>query len=66
MNLVALLCIFSTISRGRLHKVGPAAKVGPGPFAVVNNGTGNLSLLVLSNMPKGTNERYHNTGNAIS
>ena len=49
-----------------MHKVGPAAKVGPGPFAVVNNGTGNLSLLVISNMLKGTNERYHNTGNAIS
>ena len=52
--------------RGRLHKVGPAAKVGPCPLAVVNNGTDNLSLLVLSNMPEGTNERYQNTGNAIS
>ena len=39
-----------------MHKVGPAAKVGPCPFAVVNNGTGNFSLLVLSNMPEGTNE----------
>ena len=52
--------------RGRLHKVGPAAKVGPCPFAVVNNGTGNFSLVVLSNMPEDTNERYQNTGNAIS
>ena len=36
--------------RGRSHKVGPVAKVGPCPFAVVNNGTGNLSLLALSNI----------------
>ena len=60
VNLKKILC------RGRLHKVGPSAKVGPCPFAVVNNGTDNFSLLVLSNMPKGTNERYQNTGNAIS
>ena len=52
--------------RGRSHKVGPAAKVGPCPFGVVNNGTGNISLLVLSNMPEGTDERYQNNSNAIS
>ena len=52
--------------RGRSHKVGPAAKVGPCPFAVVHNGTSNLSLLVLSNVPESTNERYQNTSNAIS
>ena len=27
------------LCRGRSHKVGPAAKVGPYPFAVVHNGT---------------------------
>ena len=48
-----------TYSRGRSHKVGPC------PFAVVNNSTVNLSLLVLSNMSEGTNERYQNTINAI-
>ena len=51
---------------GRSHKVGPADKVGPCPFAVVNHGTGNSSLLVQSNMPEGSNERYQNTSNAIS
>ena len=30
--------------------MGPVAKVGPCPFAVVNNGTDNLSLLALSNI----------------
>ena len=52
--------------RGRSHKVGPAAKVGPCPIGVVNNGTGNISLLVPSDMPEGTNERYQNNSNAIS
>ena len=52
--------------RGRSHKVGPAAKVGPCPIGVVNNGTGNISLLVLSDMPEGTDERYQNNSNAIS
>ena len=32
--------------------MGPAAKVGPCPFAVVNNGTGNFSLLVPSDMQR--------------
>ena len=53
-------------SRGRSHKVGPAAKVGPCPFAVVHNGASNFSLLVLSDVPESTNERYQNTSNAIS
>ena len=52
--------------RGRSHKVGPAAKVGPCPFVVVHNGTSNFSLLVLSNVPESTNERYQNTSKAIS
>ena len=52
--------------RGRSHKVGPAAKVGPCPFAVVHNGTSNFSLLVLSNVSESTNERYQNTSKAIS
>ena len=52
--------------RGRSHKVGPAAKVGPCPIGVVNNGTGNISLLLLSNMPEDTDERYQNNSNAIS
>ena len=46
--------------------MGPAAKVGPCQFGVVNNGTGNISLLVLSDMPEGTDERYQNNSNAIS
>ena len=45
--------------------MGPAAKVGPCPFAVVHNGTSNVSLLVLRNVPESTNERYQNTSNAI-
>ena len=56
----------NTQCRGRSHKVGPAAKVGPCPFGVVNNGTGNISLLVLTNIPEGTDERYQNNSNAIS
>ena len=40
--------------------MGPAAKMGPCPYAVVHNGTSNLSLLVLSNVPESTNERYQN------
>ena len=46
--------------------MGPAAKVGPCPIGVVNNGTGNISLLVPSDMPEGTNERYQNNSNAMS
>ena len=46
--------------------MGPAAKVGPCPIGVVNNGTGNISLLVLSDMPEGTDERYQNNSKAIS
>ena len=57
-------CIRSFI--GRSHTMGPAAKVGPCPFAVVYNGTAICSLLVLSNMPEGTNKQYQNTSNAIS
>ena len=45
--------------------MGPAAKVGPCPFAVMTNDTGNVSLLVISNMPESINERYQNTSNAI-
>ena len=46
-------------SRGRSHKVGPAAKVGPCSFAVVNNDTGNFSLLVLSSMPDYPSEKQN-------
>ncbi len=63
--LFTMLNFLTFNARGRSHKVGPAAKVGPCPFAVVNNGTVTFSLLVLSGMPEGTNERYQNTSNAI-
>ena len=33
--------------RERSHKVGPVAKVGPCPFAVVSKGTGYFLLLAL-------------------
>ena len=41
-------------------------KVGPCPFGVVNNGAGNFSLHVLSNIPECNDERYQNNSNAIS
>ena len=47
--------------KGKVAQSGPSAKVGPCSFAVVDNGTGNVSLRVLSSMPEGTNERYQNT-----
>ena len=54
------------VHRGKSHKVGPAAKVGPARLPLFIMVRLICVLLVLSNMPEGTNEQYQNIIDAIS